>query len=571
MDFEISQEKNEAPSVDSGNNVETVGAASAVAGADTVGSDVIPIGSITSRGKGRRKKASNRNSGGGNGDGEGDHEGEGEKEKKIDPRSIEVAHLIAALLADDKEKVKDHAANLIGSGVLVGDLPEPDVKLAVVVDDEMSRILVNVDKKTGAVNKIVDDAIDAIIGRYLHEGSSKGRLADAFVNGEKLTATKSSFRMEIVRAFHLAAETIPQEDIAFFKQRSDPGLAWFVMPYDFHEHIYTPSPWFDEVISRCGDKDTQTAVMAWFGSLFFKDADRSQYMYWYGEGENTKGRMVKAFIHTLPKLAQPMSEPKSVNDPGDFWAYGNLVGKRLVCHGDLGRSDLVTSAFFKSVTGDDYILVNRKQKSHFSARIFCKFFLASNQLPAIKSNKADMRRAIFIEPAEFKGESLPDAVLEKIWEKEMPGFLARCVETYMANYPNHGRIRIDMTRAMKLAEDNEAVMRDIVANDIVLHPSVGSQAILVGALLKDNGISEGKGNIKTFIRIIEKVHGITIGDTSVGKVNGEPKRAYWGIGVKRGAKGGTLKSFIKDGAKADTIELLKMLEYHNNASPTSEF
>lgn len=566
MDFEISQEKNEAPSVDSGSNVETVVAASAVAGADTVGSDVIPIGAITSRGKGRRKKASNRNSGGGNGDGEGDHEEGGEKEKKIDPRSIEVAHLIAALLADDKEKVKDHAANLIGSGVLVGDLPEPDVKLAVIVDEEMNRIKVVVEKDSGLVRRISEDGVKALVGRYLHEGSSKGRLAEAFVNGEKLTATTIRFRAEIHSALAVTMHTIDQDDIAFFKEKGDGGLAWFILPYRFEEHIFDDTPWYDEFISRCGNAKTQKAVMAFIGSMFVKDADRSQYLYFYGEGKNTKGRFCTSIFHALRGMAHAAQECDQ--NTKRFWARTNVVGRRTVVFEDLGDPNFVTSAFFKGLTGFDYLTSEGKNKDGFMSKIFCKFIIASNRKPAVKSNMADMRRAIFVEPAEFKGESMSDAALKKIWDKEAPGFFAKCYEVYLAEYPRHGWIKGDQEALAELAEDNEAIMRDIVASRIRPIDGVGTQAMALAALLHEHGISTGLHNRNAFIKLIEKMYGINVGAPSGVKTGGEKIRAHWGFGIVNGVKGGTIKSLIADRVRDHTKHINETLKY---ASGTADF
>lgn len=559
MDFEISQEKNEGAPVDSGSNVETVGAASAVAGADTVGSDVIPIGSITSRGKGRRKKASNRGAGGGNGGEEGDHEEGGEKEKKIDPRSIEVAHLIAALLADDKEKVKDHAANLIGSGVLVGDLPEPDVKLAVVVDDECNRLKVAVNKDTGLVKRISDDEVKAIVGRYLHEGSSKGRLADALVNGEKLTATTIRFRAEILSALAVITGALDQDDIAFFKQRDDAGLAWFILPYRFEEHIFDDTPWYDEFISRCGNAKTQKAVMAFIGSLFVKEADRSQYIYFYGEGKNTKGRFCTSIFHGLRGMAHAAQECDQ--NTKRFWARTNVVGRRAVVFEDLGDPNFVTSAFFKGLTGFDYLTSEGKNKDGFMSKIFCKFIIASNKKPAVKSNMADMRRAIFVEPALFTGESLSEGELAAIWDKEAPGFFAKCYEVYLAEYPRHGWIKGDQEALAELAEDNEAIMRDIVASRIRPLDGVGTQAMALAALLHEHGISTGLHNRNAFIKLIEKMYGINVGGVEKVKSNGVVVRAHWGFGIVNGVKGGTIRSLIADRVKDDTKHINETLKY----------
>lgn len=488
--------------------------------------------------------------GGGSGSG-GGHAGAGRK-KAVDPKTTVLSHRIAAALA---------GRSAVVSGAYEP-LPLPEITFGHLIDERGATLPIEI-QPNGEVRDIASVVILKAAAEYLQrrdlvdiidkETSGLGSLVRDF---------KPAYLKEILEIWERGyAKTHRIEDIAMVKERSKAGMAFKVLDYDFIDHAFDSTPWFDEILGRFSGEESAKAFMAFVGSLFFDDADRSQYVYLYGEGENSKGKIIEAIIHLMGRVAAPGAEPKKGSDLR-FWAFANLYLKRVVAFGDLGDPRFVTSAEFKGFTGDDYTQVEGKNMNAFKAKICAKFLIASNNKPHITNDKADLRRALFFKIEPFRGVSLNDAELVRVWEREGPGFFAKCVEEYMVQCPNHERIKCAVDELTELADDNEAILVDIIDRFLVPHSKLGFKIGDLKRLLIQEGVGSGSQGVDHFLRVFERSTGIPVVRRDMRKTFEGPTRASWGFGIKRTALEGRPAELIAQATlkeEADLIEIMKSM------------
>lgn len=482
--------------------------------------------------------------------GDGDHERRDSKKSK-DPKTIVLAHRVAAALA--------HVKPIVGSAH--EDLPHADTQFANIVDEHGAVVPISI-----ATNGKVRDVAEPVIARAISDYLRRQDVLDIIDRetdglGSLIRDFRPKYIADIMKLWENYAVCIDQKNVRMIKQKSDQGIAWEVLHYDFSEHAFDETPWFNEFLSRCGSDKTRRAIMAWVGSIFFDHADRSQYLYFYGEGENTKGRFAMALLRLLGNAA---NAGKEAFDPAkaDLWAYANLYRRRLVVFAELGNPAFVTSAHFKGWTGDDYTTMDRKFRDHFLAKINAKFLIASNKEPYISGDKADTRRAIYVKPEPWTGVSLPDVELEKIWDAQGPGFLAQCVEVYLADCPNFERITPDREEIDELIADNEEPFIDIAERHLVFSPRLSFRFGDVEKLLKKDGRFATKDGVKTFLRVIARRYGVeTNKRRCLPTIHGKYCTSLWGFAIKARAFEGVPEPSIQGSDGPEAKSLLKKLGF----------
>jgi hypothetical protein len=215
---------------------------------------------------------------------------------------------------------------------------------------------------------------------------------------------------------------------------STPGLAFRRLPFDAPPDFDgPPPPVLREFLSRCTHAD---ALAAFIGSLFYPESDRQQYVYLYGDGQDGKGTFLRTLFHLLGPEGAVSMAPKEKNDR--FYNM-RLYGKRLVIYPDCDDFAAFKSPHFKSLTGGDPLYFEPKGEPGFSAIPTCKVIAASNMLPNITGQRADIRRLIFCEVSPFPGETLEARYEEKfLFEAEQ--MIQYCKGVYEKLCPRHGPI-----------------------------------------------------------------------------------------------------------------------------------
>jgi hypothetical protein len=216
--------------------------------------------------------------------------------------------------------------------------------------------------------------------------------------------------------------------------KSEPGLAFHRVPFDANDFDFFSMPVFEEMLSRCSNPE---ALCAFIGSIFVPRADRQQYLWIYGEGENGKSSLMRFLGRLLGPAYHADEVPQGHYDK--YWTSA-FVGKRLVAFPDCNSPCFPRSAKFKGLTGSDAIRIEGKYDKAFSTTLDCKFVFLSNEELIISDEKADTRRAIYVKMGAIKGRPDPKYE-EKLWA-EAEQIVAYCLDIYRKYCPNNEQVPV---------------------------------------------------------------------------------------------------------------------------------
>ncbi len=288
--------------------------------------------------------------------------------------------------------------------------PEPGVRLLLLADSNR------------VVSYVKNDALSVMILSYFNN-SGKNRFV--------MTAAQSR---EATLTWMFNATPIAEPPAVC--ELSAPGLTFHRLPFDVPEDSFATPPLFEELLSRCSNN---MALAAFIGSLFYPQADRQQYVWVHGEGENGKGAIAYVLQRLLGQSFHSENVPDMKYGPNQFWT-SSFLSKRFVLFPDCTSPEFPQSGLFKSLTGGDVVRIEKKGRDAFSAELHCKFMFFSNEELIISSQKSDQRRAIFchIEPIKEK----TDGYYEKLWA-EAPLIMRECLSVYRQACPTHGTIALE--------------------------------------------------------------------------------------------------------------------------------
>jgi len=226
---------------------------------------------------------------------------------------------------------------------------------------------------------------------------------------------------------------------------SDPGHCFHRLDFDLTDGGMDATA-LDGFLSRCSDPQ---AVGQWIGSLFV-ESPRECYLWLHGEGGDGKSTLVKF----LARLLGDGYKSRVVPQPGDrFWTSG-LLGASLVAFNDTNNYGFPASGLFKSLTGGDAIQIEEKGKPLKNATISAKFIFTSNEKPKLSSERADRRRAIYIEVAALPDEDRDFNIDTVLWN-DRANIISQCVSLYDRMKTAGGHIKCDTTKLDELISDNE--------------------------------------------------------------------------------------------------------------------
>lgn len=236
---------------------------------------------------------------------------------------------------------------------------------------------------------------------------------------------------EMYRHWLMLQPVIKFSAIKDVKWADEKGKSWARIPWDFDSDS-APTPLFDELISRVSNYE---AFLLYVGSLFVSHSNRQQYLWIFGEGNNTKGQFIQFIMRCFGSGAHSLKEPS--NGDRAFWV-SQLVNKRLCVFPDFEDRTFVTTGLFKQLTGDEPINVNPKNKDMFTVKLRCKFMFASNKRPQLDSQTSNLRRIIFCKFDNYNGPEIDD-YYRLLWS-EGGDFLRKCVMKYLKEMPAGGPI-----------------------------------------------------------------------------------------------------------------------------------
>ena len=287
---------------------------------------------------------------------------------------------------------------------------------------------------------------------------------------------------------------IPSEDVKIVRWSDEPGLTYARLPW---KRGAGPTPTWETILGRMTNRE---AFCDWIGSLLVEDSSRHDYLWIHGQGGDGKGSITTF----LKKVFGPSFRSKHPPSRGGdrFWAYG-LIGARVVALVDCDDSQFVSQGLFKSLTGGDSIDVEAKGAMSFTTELTAKFVIASQEKPAISSERADMRRLVYCElgAAPPKDPRFQD----KLWN-EGGAFLSGCLEGYLARYHDRGAIVCSAESIRELAEETEEPFITLFDEYFRLSPGGVVSSCDFNAVL-ENAWPHRRGTHRMFRRWFERTHG----------------------------------------------------------------
>lgn len=256
------------------------------------------------------------------------------------------------------------------------------------------------------------------------------------------------------------AETTPIEEPALILQKTEFGLTFHRMPFDFTTENFQ-CPVFDEWVSRMGA--SEEAFKCWLGSLFFEDSDLSQYAYLYGEGRDGKSTFIQCLKEVLGPGFRGTSAP--VGDGIRFWAK-SIFGKRLVAFSDFSETKFLRSGVIKKITGGDVVDVEGKGEESYQGEFRTKLLFASNTEPNLSAQKCDMRRVIYCELQPFDGPD--DHQFFQKFLSEAPHWLSKCRALYMEKYPERGVLDVPEASSLSASDHIRDDFDGIIRKHLVI-------------------------------------------------------------------------------------------------------
>jgi len=121
------------------------------------------------------------------------------------------------------------------------------------------------------------------------------------------------------------------------------------------------------------------AMQEWFGYCFVKNYKFNYATMFIGTGRNGKG-VTLSIIESLLG-AENVSSISLQKLENDRFALSDLYGKYANISGDLSKTALKETGYFKQLTGQDSITVDRKYLSMLTFHNFAKMMFATNDLP----------------------------------------------------------------------------------------------------------------------------------------------------------------------------------------------
>lgn len=274
------------------------------------------------------------------------------------------------------------------------------------------------------------------------------------------------------------------ENIAPVRFLDEPGYCFVRLP--FPSGVTGETPCLDKIGAHTSNWQ---ALMAFVGSLFFAESDMQTYVWCHGDGMNGKGAVMsvleKAFGPSFRALEEWGRE-----GPSKFWTT-QLVGARVGVFDDVNRGDFVGHGLWKKLTGNAPITVEYKFGQSFTTRHKCKMFITSQEKPAVKSIKADLRRLIVCHfGLQVAANEVDGQFYEKCWQ-EAGAWFTKCIEIYRTLCPTHKAIPFDQGEAEDIAIGNESHIDGLIESMFTIDHRVSSTRALIAKVMQ-NQIKDAK-------------------------------------------------------------------------------
>lgn len=229
--------------------------------------------------------------------------------------------------------------------------------------------------------------------------------------------------------------------------KSDPLIVFNRLDYDpidcdtFGDNcIDKLAPRFCEILQRIPNSEDFCQMI---GSIFYPKASRKQALWLWGETGGGKSQITTLIKNMVGEKATSPFNHSDFKDP--YWKY-SLVSKRCIFINE-AKYEMLSSDYFKSLTGDDRHRVRNIYKGSTMVKIDCMLFCISNDQPKIANDDSLKSRIISCEIKRINEESIMSTHdLEGEFKKEIPYIVGWCMKQYIEKNPKFTSIKHDIQK-----------------------------------------------------------------------------------------------------------------------------
>ena len=216
------------------------------------------------------------------------------------------------------------------------------------------------------------------------------------------------------------------------------------LPFDYDPKAPTPPLWHSLLHEQWGgDMETLETIDEMIGYLLLPDTSQQKIFLLLGPPRSGRGTMIRVITELLGRENIIDTTPASLADP--FGLQG-FLGKTIAIMADARTQDSETLAVVMnrllSISGEDRIPVNQKNRPILSVKLNTRILIVSNEVPTFRDQSgAIVARYIIINADhEVPPERRDPDLDKKIVANELPGILNLAIEGFY-RLRDRGRFR----------------------------------------------------------------------------------------------------------------------------------
>lgn len=207
-------------------------------------------------------------------------------------------------------------------------------------------------------------------------------------------------------------------------------------------------PAWKEFLDRITDPRT---FMQWVGSCFDRtNKGRQAYWLWGTKGQDGKSTILRTLVSVFGEAGASLSGTMVANANGHRFLMASLYKKRMTVYPDCKHPMFVQEELFRNLTSNDNVPMEFKGQNIFTAPLYVKLAVASNQRPLPGNiGNADISRLLISKVRESSDKD--DDEWEKKLHLEIGYFIHACRAEYdKVRYINGKRVNdIPVTAEMR--------------------------------------------------------------------------------------------------------------------------